>query len=149
MCLVFDGLLQSIYFRIFCSKHSITFDTYLLSCRFYCVHIFYINFRSRETLTVTNSGAILLLIETLSNFRTIKVSVSQCKVSVIYPKVSVNSNVLYIQPSFPAFLIPLIIIKNIKNMHAVSTNQIAEILHFNDNNHYLYKYIEIINFLNA
>ena len=34
-------------------------------------------------------------------------------------------------------------------MHAVSTNQIAEILHFNDNNHYLYKYIEISNFLNA
>ena len=72
ICLVFDGLLQSICFRMFCSKHSITFDTYLLSCRFYRVDIFYINFGSRETFTVTNSRAILLLIETLSNFRTIK-----------------------------------------------------------------------------
>ena len=72
ICLVFDGLLQSIYFRMFCSKHSITFDTYLLSCRFHCVDIFYINFRSCETFTITNSGAILLLIETLSNFRTMK-----------------------------------------------------------------------------
>ena len=72
ICLVFDGLLQSICFRMFCSKHSITFDTYLLSCRFHCVDIFYINFRSCETFTITNSGTILLLIETLSNFRTMK-----------------------------------------------------------------------------
>ena len=34
ICLVFDVLLQSIYFRMFCSKHSVTFDTYLLSCYF-------------------------------------------------------------------------------------------------------------------
>ena len=46
ICLVFDGLLQSIYFRMFCSKHWLTFDTYLLSCRFHCLDIFYINFRS-------------------------------------------------------------------------------------------------------
>ena len=72
ICLVFDGLLQSIYFRMFCSKHSITFDTYLLSCRFHCVDIFYIKFRSSETFTITNSGAILLMIETLCNFRAIK-----------------------------------------------------------------------------
>ena len=72
ICFVLDGLLQSICFRMFCSKHSITFDTYLLNCRFHCVDIFYINFRSCETFTVTNSGAILLLIETLSNFRTMK-----------------------------------------------------------------------------
>ena len=72
ICLVFDSFLQSIYFRMFCSKHSITFDTYLLSCRFHCVDIFYINFRSCETFTITNSEAILLLIETLSNFRTMK-----------------------------------------------------------------------------
>ena len=69
MCFVFDGLLQSIYFRMFCSKHSITFGTYLLSCRFHCVDIFYINLRSCETFRVTNSGAILLLIETPSNFK--------------------------------------------------------------------------------
>ena len=72
ICLVFDGLLQSICFRLFCSKHSIAFDTYLLICRFYCVDIFYINFRSWETFTITNSGAIFLLIETLCNFRTMK-----------------------------------------------------------------------------
>ena len=72
ICLVFDGLLQSIYFRMFSSKHSITFDTYLLSCQFHCVDIFYINFRSCETFTVTNSGGILLLIETPSNFKNIK-----------------------------------------------------------------------------
>ena len=72
ICLVFDDLLQSICFWMFSSKHSITFDTYLLSCRFYCVDIFYINFRSCETFTITNSGAILLLIETLSNFTTMK-----------------------------------------------------------------------------
>ena len=66
ICLVFDGLLQSICFRMFCSKHSITFDTYLLNCRFHCVDIFYINFRSCETFTVTNSGTIL---ETPSNFK--------------------------------------------------------------------------------
>ena len=44
---------------MFCSKHSITFDTYLLSCRFHCVDIFYVNCRSCETFTVTNSGAVL------------------------------------------------------------------------------------------
>ena len=70
--LVFDGLLQSIFFRMFCSKHSITFVTYLLSCRFHCVDIFYINFRFCKTFTITNSGAILLLIETLSSFRTMR-----------------------------------------------------------------------------
>ena len=37
--------------------------------------------------------------------------------------VSANSNVFYICT---------VAIKNIKNMHAVSTNQIADILHFND-----------------
>ena len=38
ICLVFEGLLQSVCFRMFYSKHSITFDTYLLSCRFHCVN---------------------------------------------------------------------------------------------------------------
>ena len=37
ICLVFDGLLQSIYFRMFCSKYSITFDTYLLGYRFHYI----------------------------------------------------------------------------------------------------------------
>ena len=72
ICLVFGSLLQSICFRMFCFKHSITFDTYLLSRWFHCVDIFHIKFRSCETFTVTNSGAMLLLIETLSYFRAIK-----------------------------------------------------------------------------
>ena len=71
-CLVFNSLLQSICFRMICSKHSITFDAYLLSCWFHCVDIFYIKFRSCETFTVTNFGPILLMIETLSSFKTIK-----------------------------------------------------------------------------
>ena len=119
ICFVCDGLLQSICFRMFCFKHSITFDAYLLSCRFRC-DIFYIYFRSCETFTITNSEAILLLIETLFNFRTMK-----CWF-ILYLKmymVSANSNVFYICT---------VAIKNIKNMHAVSTNQIADILHFNN-----------------
>ena len=43
---------------------------------------------------------------------------------------------MYIPPSCPAFHIPLVFctvaINSIKNMHAVSTNQIADILHFSD-----------------
>ena len=72
ICLVFDGLLQLIYFRMCCSKHSITFENmYLLSCWFHCVDIFYIKFRFCETCTATSSVTRNLLIETLSNFRTI------------------------------------------------------------------------------
>ena len=107
ICLVFGGLLQSICFRMFSSNHSITFDTYLLSCRFRCVDIFYINFRSCETFTITNSVAILLLIETLSE----TLELWNVDLSYTYKcmfLVSTNSNVCYIRPSFPAFHIPLI-----------------------------------------
>ena len=56
ICLVFNGLLKSICFRMFCSKHSITFEnTYLLSCWFHCVDKFYMKFRFRETFTVISS----------------------------------------------------------------------------------------------
>ena len=72
ICLVLDGLLQLICFRMFCSKHLITFDTYLRSCWFHCVDILCcIKFRACETFRVTNSGARVSLIETMSNFRTI------------------------------------------------------------------------------
>ena len=51
--------------------------------------------------------------------------------------VSANSNVLYIPPRLSAFShsidICTIAIKNVRNMHPVSTNQIADILNFNDN----------------
>ena len=72
ICLVFYSLFQSICFRMFCSKHSITFEAYLLSCRFHWVDIFYISFRSCEIFTIKNSWTILLLIEALLNFRTMK-----------------------------------------------------------------------------
>ena len=40
ICLALDGLLQSICFRMFCSKHSITFgNTYLLCCWLHCVAV--------------------------------------------------------------------------------------------------------------
>ena len=38
---------------MFWCKNSITFDTYLLSCRFHCVDIFYVKFRSCETFTIS------------------------------------------------------------------------------------------------
>ena len=71
--LVFDGLLQSIYFRMFCSKHLITLEnTYLISCWFHWFDKHCIKFRFCDTFTVTNFVTRILLIETLSNFRTIK-----------------------------------------------------------------------------
>ena len=66
--LVFDGLFQLIHFRMFCSKHSITFENmYPLSCWFHSVDIFYIKFRFCETYTVSSSVTRNLLIKTLSN----------------------------------------------------------------------------------
>ena len=54
-------------------QKSITFESmYLISCWFHCVDIFYIKFRFCKTYTVTSSVTKKLLIETLSNFRTIK-----------------------------------------------------------------------------
>ena len=93
--LYFMVFLQWICFRIFCSKHSITFDAYLLNCQFHCVDIFYTNFRSCETFTVKNSTPVFFLIELLSNFRIIKCwfilylqmhVLGQCKFKcIIYP----------------------------------------------------------------
>ena len=61
------------FFRMFYSKHSITFENmYLLSFWFRCVDIYYIKFRFCETYTVTSSPTRNVLTETLSNFRTIK-----------------------------------------------------------------------------
>ena len=124
---------------MFCFKHSITFDTYLLSCRFQSVDIFYIKFRSCETFTVTNSGAILLLTETLSKFRAIK-----CRF-ILYLQMYVLGYCKFKCFVYPAWLfcvshsidICMVAIENIRNMHTVSTNQIADILHFNDKCKYL------------
>ena len=60
ICFVLDDLLESICFRIFCSKHSITFEnTYSLSCWFLCVDILYIKFTFCETFTVINSATFI------------------------------------------------------------------------------------------
>ena len=93
ICLVFDGLLLSIYSRMSCSKHSIAFEnTHLLICWFYCTDIVYKKFVFCETFTVTTLQTLQsvvstsfqrgiydvflgkwgLFIETLSNLRPIK-----------------------------------------------------------------------------
>ena len=73
ICLVLDGLLQSLCFRMLCSKHSITLENkYLIRCWFHCVVKLCIKFRFCDTFTVTNFVTRIFLIETLSNFRTIK-----------------------------------------------------------------------------
>ena len=67
ICLVFDGLLQWICFRMFCSKHSITLEnTYLISCWFHCVDKLCIKFRFCEIFTVINFVTRTLLIQTLT-----------------------------------------------------------------------------------
>ena len=127
-----DGLLQSICFWMFCSKHSITFEnTYLLSCWFHCVDIFYIKFRFRETFTVINSVTRILLIETLYKFRTIMCWFTLCKYKFVKFKCFVcPASISCVSHSIHTCTVA---IKSIRNMHAVSTNQIADILHFNDN----------------
>ena len=87
---VFDGLLQSICFRMFCSKQSISFDTYLLICGFHYVDIFYINFRSCETFIITNYGAIILLIKTLSNFKNYEMSIYPIPANVCFRLVQIQ-----------------------------------------------------------
>ena len=146
VCLLFNGLLQSICYRMFSSKHSITFEkTYLLSCWFDCVDIFYIKFRFCETFTEINSVTRTLLIETLSKFRTVKcwftlyihmyvLGLCKFKCFVYSTKFSCVSH---------SIDTCTVVIKNIRNMHAVSTNHIADIMHFNNESIYIYIYIYI------
>ena len=68
VCLI--DLLSNVLFQTF---QTINFEnTYLLSCWFYCVDIFYIEFGFCETFTVINSVTRILLIKTLYKFRTIE-----------------------------------------------------------------------------
>ena len=63
------------FFRMFCSKHSVTFkNVYLISCWFHCVDVFYNKFRFCESFTVIKSLKFENLnnLETLYKFRTIK-----------------------------------------------------------------------------
>ena len=106
ICLVFDVLLQSIYFRMFCSKHSVTFDTYLLSCDFtvmtYFTSILDPVKLSRQQIT----GQYFYWLEHLLILKILTVDLSYTYKCMFW--VSVSSNVLYISLSFSALLIPLI-----------------------------------------
>ena len=130
ICFVLDGLCNRLVFRLFCSKHSIIFENthLLLRCWFHCVEVFYIKFRLCETFTVINSVTRILFIETLYRFRTIK-----CWFTLYLPIYTYKFNVLYIPPGISHSTdVCTATIKNIWNMQAVSTYQIADILHFND-----------------
>ena len=71
VCFVLDGLSQSIYIRMFCSKNSITFENmYILNYQFHCLDIFYIKFRFCKPFTITNFLTKILLIEALYKFTT-------------------------------------------------------------------------------
>ena len=62
-----NGLLQSIWFWMFYSKHLITFkNRYLLSCWFHRVDIFRIKFRLSEIFAVVNLVSRILNLELLS-----------------------------------------------------------------------------------
>ena len=112
-------------FRMFCSKDALTLqNTYLLSCWFHFVDIFYIKFRFCEYFTVTNSVT---------------------RISLIYPITYLHIYVL-VWFKFRGFVYPtllscvlhsigicIVAIKSTRNMQAFSTNRIADILHFNDN----------------
>ena len=132
ICFALDGLLQSIRFRMFCSKHLINFGNASLCC---CVGILYIKFKLSETFTVINSLTRILLIGTLYKFRTIK-----CWFT-LYLHIYTLGKYKFSFFVYPASLscvshsidICTVAITNIKNMYAVPTNQITDILHFNDN----------------
>ena len=58
----------------------------------------------------------------------------------MYVKVSINSNILYIPPSFLAFHVPLTFALyqlKISEKCTVSTNRIEDVLHFNINRNHL------------
>ena len=59
----------SIMIMIWWSFAMNSFSNVLLCCWFHCIDIFYINFRSCETFTVTIFRVILLLIQTPFNFK--------------------------------------------------------------------------------
>ena len=59
----------SIMMMIWWSFAMNSFSNVLFCCWFHCIDIFYINFRSCETFTVTISRVILLLIQTPFNFK--------------------------------------------------------------------------------
>ena len=90
--------------------------TYLLSFWFQCVLIYFAS--NLVSVTVIYFVTTILLIEIIYKFR----------IFII--------DLLFI-PRLAVFLILLIFaINNIKSMHAVSTNEIVDILNYNENNYY-------------
>ena len=90
--------------------------TYLLSFWFQCVLIYFVS--NLVSVTVIYFVTTILLIEIIYKFR----------IFII--------DLLFI-PRLAVFLILLIFaINNIKSMHAVSTNEIVDILNYNENNYY-------------
>lgn len=88
-------------------------------CWYFCIE-----FRFYEAFTFINYVIIILLVE-INNYA-----------YTFY--VGVDSNVLYFPSSFCTFYINFcnIAIKNIRNMQGVLTNQISDVLHFNDKHYY-------------
>ena len=85
------GIWWSFAINLFSNVLFQTFDYFwhvLLSCRFHCVDIFYINFRSCETFTVTNSGTIL---ETPSNFKSFQRITERLRI-IFFKKNKVSTN---------------------------------------------------------
>ena len=93
--------------------------------------MFYIKFRFGETFTVISSVTKILLFETQHyiNLELLAVDILYTYRFMFY--VRINSNILYILTRFLAFFIPTdictVAITNIRNMHAISTNPIADI----------------------
>ena len=88
-----------------------------------------------------NSATSILLIETLYQFRTIKLLFSLYLHMYVLGSYKSKCFVYPASLSFVSHSIDIctVAIKNLRNMHAVSTSQIADILHFNYNTQSLSK----------
>ena len=115
--------------------------TYLLRCWFHCDDAYYFKFRLCELFTVINSVTTIFLNEMRYKFTTIKCWLTlYLHMCVLYSMAFRNQSIIEffvdpIQISCVSHSVDIctVAIKNIRNMHVVSTSQIADILHFNDN----------------
>ena len=128
------NLFSSVLFKTFkyIWKHLPTMLLISLCC---CVGIFYIKFRFSKTFTVKNSVTTILLIKILYKFKTIK-----CWFTLnlhMYVLGLYKFKCFVYLSSLPCIShsidVCTVVNKNIRNMHTVSTNQTADILHLNDN----------------
>ena len=119
---------------------------YPLSGWFHCVGIFYIKYKFCETFTLINSRTGILLSEILLN-----INLELLSVALPYNYTWICFSLVLIQMrcilclAFLCFTFShsiemcTVAIKNIRNMHPVSTNQTRYILNFN--NKYIYIYM--------